>query len=187
MLITKEQQEALVDKYIKEKHNQDECVGFIDGLDAILELITMKQKLIKLSNTHYIIVDDSEIKVGYVFNSKGISQREEMSGYSDDYINRYWQKITHSTPIGGLSAMLKAGVKELSLSKVEEAIYEHFIGDKSSIDELKKAFKRGFTEGVCFGTSPTGYKYLTGEEYIQSLFSKTEWDIEFVDGKIKLI
>jgi hypothetical protein len=40
MLITKEQQEDLIDKYIKEKHNQDECIGFIDGLNAILELIS---------------------------------------------------------------------------------------------------------------------------------------------------
>jgi hypothetical protein len=40
MLITKEQQDALLDKYIKEKHNQDECTGFIDGLNAMLELIS---------------------------------------------------------------------------------------------------------------------------------------------------
>lgn len=40
MLITKEQQDALLDKYIKEKHNQDKCTGFIDGLNAILELIS---------------------------------------------------------------------------------------------------------------------------------------------------
>jgi hypothetical protein len=40
MLITKEQQEALVDNYIKEKHNQDECIGFIDGLNAMLKLIS---------------------------------------------------------------------------------------------------------------------------------------------------
>lgn len=40
MLITKEQQEVLVDKYIREKHSQDECIGFIDGLNAMLELIS---------------------------------------------------------------------------------------------------------------------------------------------------
>lgn len=40
MIITKEQQEALVDKYIREKHSQDECIGFIDGLNAMLELIS---------------------------------------------------------------------------------------------------------------------------------------------------
>jgi len=38
MLITKEQQEALVDKYVREKHTNEECIGFIDGINAILEL-----------------------------------------------------------------------------------------------------------------------------------------------------
>ena len=40
MLVTKEQQEALVDKYIREKHSQDECIGFIDGINATLELLS---------------------------------------------------------------------------------------------------------------------------------------------------
>jgi hypothetical protein len=40
MLVTKEQQEALVDKYIKEKHTQDECIGFIDGINYTLELLS---------------------------------------------------------------------------------------------------------------------------------------------------
>jgi len=40
MLITKEQQEKLVDIYIKEKHIQDECIGFIDGINAILILMS---------------------------------------------------------------------------------------------------------------------------------------------------
>jgi hypothetical protein len=44
MLITKEQQEALIRKYIKEKHNQDECIGFIDGIEAILELLIKIEK-----------------------------------------------------------------------------------------------------------------------------------------------
>jgi hypothetical protein len=44
MLITKEQQEALICKYIKEKHNQDECIGFIDGIEAILELLIKIEK-----------------------------------------------------------------------------------------------------------------------------------------------
>ncbi len=44
MLVTKEQQEALVDKYIREKHNQDECIGFIDGINATLELLSKIEK-----------------------------------------------------------------------------------------------------------------------------------------------
>jgi len=39
MLITKEQQEALVNQYIKEKHTTDECIGFIDGINKMLELL----------------------------------------------------------------------------------------------------------------------------------------------------
>lgn len=44
MLITKEQQEALVENYIKEKHSTDEVCGFIDGIGKLMEL------LIKLDN-----------------------------------------------------------------------------------------------------------------------------------------
>lgn len=40
MIITKEQQQALIDNYIKAKHNQDECSGFIDGVEAIMNLIS---------------------------------------------------------------------------------------------------------------------------------------------------
>jgi len=39
MLITKEQQERIVSKYIKEKHTTDECVGFIDGINATIDLM----------------------------------------------------------------------------------------------------------------------------------------------------
>lgn len=40
MLITKEQQQALIDNYIKGKHNQDECSGFIDGVAAMMKLLS---------------------------------------------------------------------------------------------------------------------------------------------------
>ena len=39
MLVTKEQQEAMVEKYAKEKHTTDECIGFIDGINRTLELV----------------------------------------------------------------------------------------------------------------------------------------------------
>lgn len=86
-------------------------------------------KLVKLSDTHYIVVDDSEIKEGYVFNGAEIFLREEMSEYSDEYVNRYWEKITHSTQ--PLEPSLRSDdntlkdfvfIKPLSLSEVEEAI-----------------------------------------------------------------
>ena len=39
MLITKEQQEAMIDGYIRSGRSQDEVIGFIDGMDKMLDLI----------------------------------------------------------------------------------------------------------------------------------------------------
>ena len=41
MIVTKEQQEALVDKYLKAKprNSTEECIAFIDGINATLELM----------------------------------------------------------------------------------------------------------------------------------------------------
>lgn len=39
MLITKEQQEALLDTYAKEGHTIDQCVGFVDGMVRLIELL----------------------------------------------------------------------------------------------------------------------------------------------------
>lgn len=83
-------------------------------------------KLIKLNEQHYIVVDDSEIKENdwyWTPIKRSIEQCVKklliIKGGQNDIEQL---KITHSTPIGGLSAMLIAGIRELSLSEVEEAI-----------------------------------------------------------------
>jgi len=38
MIITKEHQEVLVEKYAK-NHTFDECAGFVDGLNAAFKLV----------------------------------------------------------------------------------------------------------------------------------------------------
>ena len=43
MLITKEQQEAMIEIYAK-THNTREVIGFIDGLEAMLNLIERLDK-----------------------------------------------------------------------------------------------------------------------------------------------
>ena len=84
-------------------------------------------KLIKLSNTHYIIVDDSEIKDGdYVYDSKDKVIRYVKKYLKDDWI----KKITHSTqPLSeecrkcnGYCEQCVDIIKPLSLSEIEEAI-----------------------------------------------------------------
>jgi len=39
MIVSKEAQEKILQKYIDEKHNTEECSGFIDGINATLELV----------------------------------------------------------------------------------------------------------------------------------------------------
>ena len=78
------------------------------------------QKLIKLSDTHYVVVADSKIKEGdWIYITLNSSICQFKNGMGKEWCN----KITHSTLIGELSAMLEVGVKELSLSDVEEAVY----------------------------------------------------------------
>lgn len=42
MIITKEYQEAMVNAYKKECNNFDQTMGFIDGMNAMFELISKK-------------------------------------------------------------------------------------------------------------------------------------------------
>ena len=89
-------------------------------------------KLIELSETHYIVVDDSEIKEGsWVIN--GNSKIFQYTKESISGIN-YCKKITHSTeqierydhPAGGYEGTFDK-IKPLSLSEVEEAINEYSV------------------------------------------------------------
>ena len=86
-------------------------------------------KLIKLSDTHYVVVDDSKRGYrGYNYNF-ALSRIDNLPLNYKEYSSEwnYCYKITHSTPIGGLSAMLVTGVKEINLSEIEEAIYGYSV------------------------------------------------------------
>lgn len=47
MIVTREQQERLLIKYMKD-HNGHECIGFMDGVNATLELV---DKILRDENT----------------------------------------------------------------------------------------------------------------------------------------
>lgn len=44
MIIEREKQIDLLTKYIKEGHSTDECCGFVDGLNAMMELVNKLMK-----------------------------------------------------------------------------------------------------------------------------------------------
>ena len=111
------------------------------------------QKLIKLNDQHYIIVNDSEIKEGdYKYHHvKGIVKAICDGAYTNEF------KITHSTqPL--------EGVKHIPLSEVEEAINGYSVekmaknaylkhsakDDRLSLDEQIQrsgGFNVGYSEG----------------------------------------
>ena len=56
MLITKEQQEAWVSNYVKEKHTQDECIGFIDGVEKALDVVSKNFDLALVSGRSELLL-----------------------------------------------------------------------------------------------------------------------------------
>ena len=39
-------------------------------------------------------------------------------------------------------------------------------------EQIIDSHKNGFTEGTCFGASPTGYKFITSEQYYNETYNK---------------
>jgi hypothetical protein len=129
------------------------------------------QKLIKLSESHYIVVDDSEIKIGeYCFDLK---EKEFYKSKGNIPSNPYVLKITHSTqpledgigkPINGTyppEYLRFDKIKQLSLSSVEELTLGYSVeemsinsfGHKPSKDDtdiilsLGKGYIGGYQQG----------------------------------------
>jgi len=51
MIITKEQQEALLEKYRRKGRNEFECMGFVEGINEVLNIIDKKLKEKQNENT----------------------------------------------------------------------------------------------------------------------------------------
>ena len=178
-------------------------------------------KLIKLSDDHYIVVDDSEIKEGdwyYDTNDKEslmpIYQRSQ-----DPKFYSGCKKITHSTnidwhevyyiPLSEAKSLIGELVAEKraddygfqvpydgSNSFYDKEKIKHYLAGynqalednkekKYTEDDLRKAIdiaqKESWDEGGYLG------KEHEPDEIIQTLQPKTEWDVEFVDGRLTLV
>jgi hypothetical protein len=65
MLITKEQQEQWLLNYIDSKRNQDNCIGFIDGVDKAVDVISKHciDKHVAIAFAQHLLKDYSTIEV----------------------------------------------------------------------------------------------------------------------------
>lgn len=167
----------------------------------------MKGKLIKISENYYIVVDDSEIKDCYYYNLL-----DKVIRFGNNLNHPYHYKITHSTePLEGVESISLSEVKEaisgysvekmaneLILTRFNETdgyhklvfveayvkgfkAHQELVKDKLfTIEDMQKAY----THGVAVGNVDVKPDF---NSFIQSLLPKTEWEIEFVDSKIRLL
>ena len=194
-------------------------------------------KIIKITDDHYVVVDDSEIKEGDSFYSvRNLIEKAIINYPSGEHIG----KITHSTqPLelvdweNGAKGKRPAfdKIKEIPLSEVKELIGEVDVEKKAEsyakdglvldtpyANVLFYGYIKGYTQAlednkekkyteedlglfleyVRDNYTGMGAPHLVHnkggqrktkaivQDYIQSLKPKTEWEVEIVDGKLKL-
>lgn len=154
----------------------------------------MNQKLIKISDTHYIVSDDSEIKEGdfYLDRSTGNNYVKKMMypKWGSEPINCF--KITHSTqPLEYIEHKDEFGthhieefdkIKPLFLSEVEEAIYgynveemaEQFVIEKVKMSSQSAGVMVGYIEGFNAHRELVKDKFILSKEQIFELIEKSQ-------------
>lgn len=104
----------------------------------------MKQTLIKITDDHYVVVDDSEIKEGDYYFSKisdNVFRRSNGGHWIENYDKKMYQKITHSTqPNKGME-----NVTFISPREVKELIGDVDVYKKAR-EEHEQVLKRGGSE-----------------------------------------
>ena len=165
----------------------------------------MKTKLIKLSKTHYIVVDDSEIKDCYYYNSL-----DKVIRFGNNLNHPYHYKITHSTkPLEGVGKLslkncqaIERGydLDELAKNWVFELNGHKWSNNDDTAGDNYGSFMAGaktilaifmdkkFSNGQMLNAMDLVWEWMNGEEYgcetltevqdkhIQSL-KQTEWDV----------
>jgi hypothetical protein len=182
------------------------------------------QKLIKIKEDHYVVVDDSKIEVDdwYIEDAKQIRKfvvSDEVYWQYRPY-DREYKKITHSTqPLellseNGLSGMGFSKVRPLNIFEVKELIGEVDLeilaanlanpnvckttnwieGYNQALEDNKEKkytekdinkIRQILVEGAITNMSCSS-AVVELDKYIQSLQLKTKWEVEIVDGKLKL-
>jgi hypothetical protein len=196
-------------------------------------------KIVKLTEEHYIQVDDSEIKIGDIVSEKLLTGGYELFEIHtlNDIDKSTQKKVTDSTQpleedityrgITKKPVLSHFKIKPLSLSEVEEVVYgysvekmandeypierggsmwmpskydlsqndkqegyikgfkahQELVKDKLfTVDDMMEAFTRGYIDGIERTEDITYY----ADKFHKSLLPKTEWEVEFVNGELKL-
>ena len=146
-------------------------------------------KLIKIDSAHFIIVDDSEIKVGdwifYPVTKTILRWNGNMPLRNEDL------KLTHST----IGYMFQDDILPLSQVEVEELVYGYSVEKranshavqsgceyKEDLVRISKAYQTGFkahqelVKDKLFTVEDIEEAHKSGIEYGKSLYSQTNYD-----------
>ncbi len=152
-------------------------------------------KLIKINTEHYVVVDETIQPVNDYYYDSSINKIKNTNGAEYGEASHCWQ-ITHST---------KGKYKEeyISLQEVKELIGEVNVKKKTEKytshdmfwyrqgynqaiedNKKKKYTEEDMWKAFEYGKTLDGYDWFG--DLLESLQPKTEWEVEFVDGKLKL-
>ena len=165
----------------------------------------------KLSEEHYIVVDDLDIKIGDIVAEKLLTGKYELFTIQtlNDIDRQTQKKIIYSTQPESLGVGWMQSVQPLLLSEVEELLGIVDVEKKSyafkkeigGTRQERLAYIDGYSEAL---EDNKEKKYTekdmqwalhearyhqqhTIEEIIEALHQpKTEWEMEIVEGKLKL-
>ena len=173
-------------------------------------------RLIKINEQHYVICDDSEINEGdyYLTKTNDIVKCGNKNNFTPigSKITHSTKRIEYGS-VDSITGWIFDKIKPLLVSEIEELLYgysvekivnkEYLLGTGNL--GLKKAFIKGFNthkelvkntlftvEDMKKAIQVFYYDDMLLTEnnlnkVIQSLLPKTEWNVEFVDGKLKLM
>jgi hypothetical protein len=150
-------------------------------------------KIIQINKDHYVIVDNSEIKEGdWIIDIKDpLSPRQIKTKHLLEDLFDSEKKITHSTKpledgttIHGIEHKRWVHIKYIGLSEVKELFSEINVKKKYTEEDINK-IRQILVEGAITNMSCSS-AVVELDKYIQSLQPKTEWEVELIDGKLKL-
>ena len=154
-------------------------------------IIFVDMKLIKINSNHYVAVDDSPkkenfyIPIGIKYLDDTNTIREPISEDIDYWSTRKdYYIITHSTqPLASMKELIGKGYDTILPINIDE-VKELIGGDKD-----KKYTFNQITDAISMAREINGkesyYRYSM-EEIVQSVEPKTSWEVEIVDGKLKI-
>jgi len=107
--------------------------------------------------------------------------------FTDRTFERFWHFMTESfdwndSPQGfdfylDIAIADPSTVSYSDFKHLDKSVEQTKVSVNEDAVEFKKehildAYRKGFSEGVCFGASPTGYNHISAEEYFNKKFKK---------------